>query len=64
MAKHFSRKQLLERLQRELDAGKPLLMFGAGTGLTARCAELGGADIIAVYSTAHYRMAAQPSLLA
>jgi len=64
LAKRFSRKEVLERLQRELDAGKPLLMFGAGTGLTARCAELGGADLIAVYSTAHYRMAAQPSLLA
>lgn len=64
MAKSFTRRQVLERLRKESDAGRPLLMFGAGTGLTARCAELGGADIIAVYSTAHYRMQAQPSLLA
>ncbi len=64
MAKQYHRKQIVERLHKEVNAGKPLLMFGAGTGLTAKCAELGGADIIAVYSTAHYRMAAQPSLLA
>jgi predicted TIM-barrel enzyme len=41
-----------------------VLLFGAGTGLTARSAELGGADIIAVYSTAVYRMRGLPSLLA
>ncbi|HHV35830.1 MAG TPA: phosphoenolpyruvate hydrolase family protein [Syntrophomonadaceae bacterium] len=64
MAKRFHRKDVMERLQEEIQAGNPLLMFGAGTGLTARCAELGGADLIAVYSTAHYRMIAQPSLLA
>lgn len=64
MAKRFHRKDVTKRLQEEIQAGNPLLMFGAGTGLTARCAELGGADLIAVYSTAHYRMIAQPSLLA
>ena len=64
MAICFQRKEILERLQKEIKAGNPLLMFGAGTGLTAKCAELGGADLIAVYSTAHYRMMAQPSLLA
>lgn len=64
MAKPFNRKDVLERLQNEFQAGNPLLMFGAGTGLTARCAELGGADLIAIYSTAYYRMMAQPSLLA
>ncbi|HHY17862.1 MAG TPA: phosphoenolpyruvate hydrolase family protein [Firmicutes bacterium] len=64
MAKGFYRKDVLRLLQKEIQLGNPLLMFGAGTGLTARCAELGGADLIAVYSTAHYRMMAQPSLLA
>jgi predicted TIM-barrel enzyme len=39
-------------------------MFGAGIGLTARCAELGGADLIGIYSTAFYRMQGKPSLLA
>ncbi len=39
-------------------------MFGAGIGLTARCAELGGADLIGVYATARFRMMGKPSLLA
>lgn len=39
-------------------------MFGAGIGLTAKSAELGGADLIAVYSTAIYRMRGLPSLMA
>jgi len=64
LAKYFGRKQILERLQKEADGGKPILMFGAGIALTAKCAEIGGADLIAVYSTAYYRMACQPSLLA
>jgi predicted TIM-barrel enzyme len=64
MAKRYSRAEVLERLHNQLAAGKPLLMFGAGIGLTARCAELGGADLIAVYSTAIYRMRGQPTLLA
>ncbi len=64
MAKRYTRAEVLERLRNQLAAGKPLLMFGAGIGLTARCAELGGADLIAVYSTAIYRMMGQSSLLA
>jgi len=51
LAKYFERKQILERLQKEADGGKPILMFGAGIALTAKCAEIGGADLIAVYST-------------
>jgi len=64
MAKKYTRKQVLERLIQQIDNGKPLLMFGAGIGLTAKCAELGGADLIAVYSTAIYRMKGQHTLMA
>lgn len=64
MAKKYTRKQVRERLIRQVDDGKPLLMFGAGIGLTAKCAELGGADLIAVYSTAIYRMKGQHTLMA
>jgi predicted TIM-barrel enzyme len=64
MAKRYSRIEVIERLHRQIAAGKPILMFGAGIGLTARSAELGGADLIAVYSTAIYRMRGQPTLLA
>ena len=56
--------EVLERLYRQIEAKKPLLMFGAGIGLTAKCAELGGADLIAVYSTAIYRMMGQHTLMA
>lgn len=64
MAKKYSRIEVLDRLHRQLEAKKPLLMFGAGIGLTAKCAELGGADLIAVYSTAIYRMMGQHTLMA
>lgn len=56
--------EVLDRLYRQLEAKKPLLLFGAGIGLTAKCAELGGADLIAVYSTAIYRMMGQHTLMA
>ena len=64
MAKKYTRKQVMERFRNQVQSGKPLLMFGAGIGLTAKCAELGGADLIAVYSTAIYRMKGQHTLMA
>ena len=64
MAKKYTRQQVRERLLHQIDNDKPLLMFGAGIGLTAKCAELGGADLIAVYSTAIYRMKGQHTLMA
>jgi predicted TIM-barrel enzyme len=64
MAKKYSRQQVRDRLLQQVDTGKPVLMFGAGIGLTAKCAELGGADLIAVYSTAIYRMKGQHTLMA
>ena len=64
MAKKYSRQEVLHRLRSEVKAGNPILMFGAGIGLTAKSAELGGADIIAVYSTAIYRMRGLPTLMA
>jgi len=64
MAKRYSRSQVVERLCSQVKAEKSILMFGAGIGLTARCAELGGADLIGIYSTAFYRMQGKPSLLA
>lgn len=64
MAKRYTRIQILDRLHSEIAAGRPLLMFGAGIGLTAKCAAIGGADLIAVYSTAIYRMMGQSTLLA
>ena len=64
MAKRSARGEVLHRLKGQIAAGTPILMFGSGIGLTARSAELGGADIIAVYSTAINRMQGQSTLLA
>ena len=64
MARYFTRIEILDRLQEQINQGKALLMFGAGIGLTAKCAERGGADLIGIYSTAIYRMAGLPSVLA
>jgi predicted TIM-barrel enzyme len=63
-AKRYTRAEVTGRLSQQVQAGKSLLMFDAGTGLTARCAELGGADLIGIYSTAFYRMQGKASLLA
>jgi predicted TIM-barrel enzyme len=64
MAKRHSRKEVVKRLRDQIKKGRPVLLFGAGIGLTAKSAEMGGADIIAVYSTAVYRMRGLPSILA
>jgi predicted TIM-barrel enzyme len=64
MATRFGRENILNGLHAQITDKKPILLFGAGTGLTAKSAEMGGADIIAVYSTAIYRMQGLPSLLA
>jgi predicted TIM-barrel enzyme len=56
MAIQYSRKEIIRRLSEQVKQGRSLLMFGAGSGLTAKCADIGGADLIAVYSTAKFRM--------
>ena len=64
MGKRLTRQEVNRRLRAQLAKKKALLMFGAGIGLTAKCAEKGGADLIGVYSTAIFRMRGLPSLLA
>jgi predicted TIM-barrel enzyme len=43
-------------------AGRPIIGAGAGTGLSAKCAEAGGADLIIIYNSGRYRMAGRGSL--
>ena len=45
-----------------MDAGTPIIGAGAGTGLSAKCAEAGGADLIIIYNSGRYRMAGRGSL--
>ncbi|MFP4057585.1 MAG: phosphoenolpyruvate hydrolase family protein [Candidatus Brocadiia bacterium] len=56
------RDDALGRLRQEVAAGRPLLGCGAGTGLSAKFAERGGADIIIIYNSGRYRMAGRGSL--
>lgn len=64
MSVQYKRGEITTRLRNQVKDNRALLMFGAGTGLTAKCADLGGADLVAVYSTAIFRMMGLPTLLA
>jgi predicted TIM-barrel enzyme len=50
------------RLRATLDAGQVVIGAGAGTGLSAKCAEAGGSDLIIIYNSGRYRMAGRGSL--
>ena len=54
--------QARERLRATLAAGEVIIGAGAGTGLSAKCAQDGGADLIIIYNSGRYRMAGRGSL--
>lgn len=54
--------EALKRLRAQIDAGKPIIGAGAGTGISAKCAEAGGVDIIIIYNSGRFRMAGRGSL--
>ena len=56
------RQTLLERFRAKIAAGRPLIGGGAGTGLSAKCEEAGGIDLIVIYNSGRYRMAGRGSL--
>ena len=58
----FTRDQCLDRLKAQVAAGRPIVGGGAGTGLSAKCAEAGGIDLIIIYNSGRYRMAGRGSL--
>src|SRR5438093_3853971 len=58
----FTREQCLQRLRAQVAAGRPVVGGGAGTGLSAKCAEAGGLDLIIIYNSGRYRMAGRGSL--
>jgi predicted TIM-barrel enzyme len=57
-----TRDEALARLRSEVDRGRPIIGAGAGTGLSAKLAEAGGADLIIIYNSGRYRMAGRGSL--
>jgi predicted TIM-barrel enzyme len=58
----IARTVLLERFRSKIAAGRPLIGGGAGTGLSAKCEEAGGIDLIVIYNSGRYRMAGRGSL--
>lgn len=58
----ITRDEALKMLHDQVAAGRPIVGCGAGTGISAKCAESGGADLIIIYNSGRYRMAGRGSL--
>jgi len=58
----IARTELLQRLRAKVARGEPIIGGGAGTGLSAKCEEAGGIDLIVIYNSGRYRMAGRGSL--
>jgi predicted TIM-barrel enzyme len=58
----FRREECLQRLHEQIAQGRPIIGGGAGTGISAKCAEAGGIDLIIIYNSGRYRMAGRGSL--
>jgi predicted TIM-barrel enzyme len=58
----IARAEALERLRSQVADGHAVVGAGAGTGLSAKCAEAGGVDLIIIYNSGRYRMAGRGSL--
>src|SRR5262245_53193865 len=57
-----SRSSILDRLRKKAAAGRPIIGGGAGTGISAKCEEAGGIDLIVVYNSGRFRMAGRGSM--
>ena len=57
-----SRSDILARFRAMVERGEPIIGGGAGTGLSAKCEEAGGIDLIVLYNSGRYRMAGRGSL--
>ena len=58
----FARDDILQRLHAQVKAGTPIVGGGAGTGISAKCAEAGGIDLLIIYNSGRFRMAGRGSL--
>ena len=56
------RQDILDRFRAMIARGEPIVGGGAGTGLSAKCEEAGGIDLIVIYNSGRYRMAGRGSL--
>ena len=57
-----TRTEIMEQFKNEVKAGKILVGVGAGTGITAKSSERGGADMLIIYNSGRFRMAGRGSL--
>ncbi|MEM6632662.1 MAG: phosphoenolpyruvate hydrolase family protein [Bacteroidota bacterium] len=60
--KKWNRQEILENFRQKIAAGIPIIGGGAGTGISAKCEEAGGIDLIIIYNSGRYRMAGRGSL--
>ena len=58
----YTREHVLERLRAQVAQGKPIVGAGAGTGISAKFAEAGGAGLVIIYNSGRYRLAGHGSL--
>jgi len=58
----IARRGILEKFKGMIARGQPIIGGGAGTGLSAKCEEAGGIDLIVIYNSGRYRMAGRGSL--
>src|SRR5436190_13077854 len=58
----FTRDECLKRLRAQVASGKPIIGGAAGTGISAKCADAGGIDLIIIYNSGRFRMAGRGSL--
>src|SRR6187399_877587 len=58
----IARKDILEKFRGMMSRNEPIVGGGAGTGLSAKCEEAGGIDLIVIYNSGRYRMAGRGSL--
>ncbi|AVQ38566.1 hypothetical protein C7M56_07680 [Clostridium botulinum] len=58
----MTRKEIMKKFREEVKNGKALVGVGAGTGITAKSSEAGGADMLIIYNSGRYRMAGRGSL--
>jgi predicted TIM-barrel enzyme len=58
----FQRSAIMEKFRAMAARGEPIVGGGAGTGLSAKCEEAGGVDLIVIYNSGRYRMAGRGSL--
>jgi predicted TIM-barrel enzyme len=56
-----TRQEVLDKLRATLEAGMPIIASGAGTGISAKFIEEGGADLIIIYNSGRFRMAGRGS---